>query len=369
MAIFNKRVPTFFYELLNKPLEEVKKILGIGQQTFTDTNITEGTLNTATTDRTVDLGGNTLEIIGTNDKTIKNTTGTVSTVLSVTDFSATISQIDTGVSRYVSATTNGIYLDNNSSSSFSLYNNGDVSLFGFTGVYQIGQGAIGRPLMFSDPTTTPLALSIDSFGYLKHTSTEAVFISDTALNPSIGGHPTVTEVRTYLVSLAGSVQGNYKNRYIYYTGTDTSTDTPTYVFFFTGNKQLFLVEKPKEKLYTLNIVKGGEVLTSTNNGITSDIASLDDYEFLLNNVTVFPISISWQKAASSGDCTFTVKNTLGSTVSSITVNNLDQQDNTTVGNLITLTYLGYKPGYYLELTGITGNIANVTASTIVKVGA
>ena len=44
-------------------------------------------------------------------------------------------------------------------------------------------------------------------------------------------------------------------------------------------------------------------------------------------------------------------------------------DSGTVGNLITLTYLGYKPGYYLELTGITGNIANVTASTIVKVGA
>lgn len=334
-------------------------------------NITEGTLNVAATDRTVDLGGNTLEIIGTNNKTIKNTTGTVETKLLVTDFSATISQTDTGVSRYVSATTNGIYLDNNSSSSFSLYNNGDVSLFGFTGVYQIGQGAIGRPLMFSDPTTTPLALSIDSFGYLKHTSTEAVFISDTALNPSIGGHPTVTEVRTYLVSLAGGVQGNYKNRYIYYTGTDTATDTPRYTYFFTGNKQLFLVNEPMQKMYSLPVTKGGQVLTSANNGITGDVVSIVDFWDI--EYTRLNFKFSWDATPSTGACDIIVRADFNNAiVYQTTIADMSQAGGhfgRHIGNNIGASnaFSSYK-GFYIELTNITGDVHNFAGSFVIKEG-
>ena len=72
MAIFKNRVPKIFYELLNKPIEEVKKILGIG--TTTSANITEGTLNPAATDRTVDMAGNSLTFDNATNTVIDSST-------------------------------------------------------------------------------------------------------------------------------------------------------------------------------------------------------------------------------------------------------------------------------------------------------
>lgn len=349
MAIFNKRVPTFFYELLNKPLEEVKKILGIGQQTFTDTNITEGTLNTATTNRTVDMGGNSLTI-NSNDGTYIG-----DYVMGAQDFSFSTLQ------------SNG----NKASISTDVAASSLLTFYSEDSNYRIGLGAAGRPPIFSDPSTSPFTLALDTSGILKHVSTEAVFVGDSAINPSVGGHPTVTEVRTYLVGLSGALQGNYKNRYIYYTGTDTSTDTPTYVFFFTGNKQLFLVKEPMQKMYGLPVTKGGQILTSANNGITGDVVSIVD--FWDKEHTRLNFKFSWDATPSSGSCDIIVRADFNNAiVYQTTIADMSQAGGhfgTHTGNNVGAAnaYSSYK-GYYIELTNITGDVHNFAGSFVIKEG-
>lgn len=349
MAIFNKRVPTFFYELLNKPLEEVKKILGIGQQTFTDTNITEGTLNTATTDRTVDLGGNTLTV------TSDDGTYTGDYLMGAQDFSFSALQ------------SNG----NNVSISTNVAASSLLTFYSEDGTYRIGLPTGGKPPMYNDSVSAPIVLSLSNTGYLKHISTEPVFVGDTTISPAIGGHPTVTEVRTHLVGLNGIIQGNYKNRYIYYTGTDTSTDTPTYVFFFTGNKQLFLIEKPREKMYSLSVAKGGEILTSANNGIKGDLVSTVDFWDVEH--TRLNFKFSWDATPSSGSCDIIVRADFNNMIIyQTTIADMSQAgghfgvhtSNSSTGNN---TYGSFK-GYYVELTNITGDVHNFAGSFVIKEG-
>ena len=127
MAIFKERVPKIFYELLNKPIEEVKKILGIG--TTTSANITEGTLNTAAADRTVDLGGNSL--------TIDNAANTV------IDSSTKNELITTNgtLTSKVRTTVNYAYLNSENGpkvSQVSAHDDGKAMLFSSVGFYQIG---------------------------------------------------------------------------------------------------------------------------------------------------------------------------------------------------------------------------------------
>lgn len=222
MAIFNKRVPTFFYELLNKPLEEVKKILGIGQQTFTDTNITEGTLNTATTDRTVDLGGNSLTVTSNDGSYFGNY------ILNSEDFEITTSQVGAG------GDVVSIFSDISSSSLLSLYSK--------DGNYRIGTAISStQPPQVSDHNVSyvPKNLVFDSTGTLKYSSTAAFFISDANLNPASPGNPTFAEVESYVAGLFTTTLAAAKNRFLYYTGTSTSTDPYTHVYYFTGDNKLY----------------------------------------------------------------------------------------------------------------------------------
>lgn len=314
-------------------------------------NITEGTLNPATTDRTVDLGGNSLTVTSNDGSYFGNY------ILNSEDFEITTSQVGAG------GDVVSIFSDISSSSLLSLYSRG--------GNYRVGTTYTGKPPMFNNATTAPYSLAIDNDGYIKYMSTEAVFISDSALNPSIGGHPTVTEVRTHIVTSNSGLQGNYKNRYIYYTGTDTATDTPRYTYFFTGTKQLLLVQEPMQKLYSLPVGKGGQVLTFADNGITGDVVSIVD--FWDKEHTRLNFKFSWDATPSTGSCDIIVRADFNNTiVYQTTIADMSQAGGHfgvhTSNNIGSANAYSSWKGFYVELTNITGNVHNFSGSFIVKEG-
>lgn len=286
MAIFNKRVPTFFYELLNKPLEEVKKILGIGQQTFTDTNITEGTLNTATTNRTVDLGNFDLSIEGSGDRKIYlSSLGSEINHLIVNRVGSTVSPT---FHNRLETTPNLIKLDSRNGGSFgeiSINNtNLNVTLYSSLGNYRIGINNSTIPPIFPS-TTSPHVLSLNpNNGVMYTTDTSSYFISDSALAPASTGSPTFTEVETYIAGLGAAVTPTLKNRVLYYTGTNTSTDAYTHSYLYSGNGKLYELggssfEDPlivtstnlNTNLNTVNSPTTNQVLTYLNsqNGVSA----------------------------------------------------------------------------------------------------
>lgn len=319
--------------------------------TINSSNITEGTLNPATSNRTVDLGGNSLTVTSNDGSYFGNY------ILNSEDFEITTSQVGAG------GDVVSIFSDISSSSLLSLYSRG--------GNYRVGTTYTGKPPMFNNATIAPYSLAIDNDGYIKYMSTEAVFISDSALNPSIGGHPTVTEVRTHIVTSNSGLQGNYKNRYIYYTGTDTATDTPRYTYFFTGSKQLLLVQEPMQKLYSLPVGKGGQVLTFADNGITGDVVSIVD--FWDKEHTRLNFKFSWDATPSTGSCDIIVRADFNnSIVYQTTIADMSQGGGhfgRHIGNNINpFNAFGSNKGYYIELTDITGNVHNFSGSFIVKEG-
>ena len=239
----------------------------------TSSNITEGTLNTATTNRIVDLGNNRLDIIGTNNKKITNTTGNIETNLEVTDVSATIFQSAVGVSRYVTTNINGIYLDNNGENYINFLNSGELNLYSNTGNYRIG-GLTGQPVLYDDALTSPKSLYLNPNGYLKHGLTTAFFISDSNLSPAVSGKPTLAEVKTYIYSLALSTLAALKNRVIYYTGTDSPVNDYTHAYYMAGDNLLFEISSPSyQDPLVVTATDLGTGTTTSNSPTINDVSS------------------------------------------------------------------------------------------------
>lgn len=245
-----------------------KRIAKFESLNVTSSNITEGTLNQATTNRIVDLGNNRLDIIGTNNKKITNTTGNIETNLEVTDVSASIFQSDVGVSRYVTTNINGIYLDNNGENYINFLNSGELNLYSNTGNYRIG-GLTGQPVLYDDALTSPKSLYLNPNGYLKHGLTTAFFISDSNLSPAVSGKPTLAEVKTYIYSLALSTLATLRNRVIYYTGTDSPVDDYTHAYYMTGDGLLFEISSSE-----ISNITEGTLKPATSNRIV-DMGSFD----------------------------------------------------------------------------------------------
>jgi hypothetical protein len=258
-----------------------KRIAKFESLNVTSSNITEGTLNPATTDRTVDLGGNTLDIIGTNNKTIKNTTGSIDTNLSVTNFSASISQRDTGVLRAITAATSGIFIDNNGDTYINLLNSGELNLFSSTSNYRIG-GLTGQPLLY-DESQSPKVLYLNPDGYLKHGLTSAFFISDSDLSPAISGKPTLIEVRTYIDTLPSSTKRSLSNRVIYYTGNDNYFTNTTHAYYMTGND--FLFEMGNSEIS--NITEG-----TLNPATTNRIVDMGSFDLSIERMGINKLTLS-----------------------------------------------------------------------------
>lgn len=325
----------------------------------TSSNITEGTLNQATSNRTVDMGGNTLDVVGTNNKTIKNTTGTVETKLSVTDANASISQRDTGVLRAITAATSGIFIDNNSDTYINLLNSGELNLFSGIGSYRIGVNSSSLPPVFPS-STSPYVLSLNpNNGVMYGLSSGSYFISDSNLSPAAAGSPTFTEVETYVNGLGSAVIASLKNRILYYTGTDTSTDPYTYSYYFSGDAKLFELSASSDEKLVRYLTMNVPYTTVDSNVVGKVIASLAIPQDLYINgdYKIKQIEYHCKTTTSGVNNISSILKDYGGTLANFTINGF------TSGGIINLNsvFLDSNHGDYLfvEVSSATGAIEDL----------
>ncbi len=71
---------------------------------------------------------------------------------------------------------------------------------------------------------------------LADTANDRLFADDTTVAPATAGAPTTAEILTFA--------GLNRDTIIYYTGTDVSTDAPTYVYHIDASGNVTMIEKP-----------------------------------------------------------------------------------------------------------------------------
>lgn len=233
-----------------KLLKRVKLLEGAEAPDVDPVNITEGTLNAAAADRTVDMAAFDLDIKGTGDKSIKRGPDT----LSIGDNYGEVKVLTAGTTvtynkqnhyyNQLNIIDTGLYINANSAASVNLLTTGAVEIKSVTGNYKIGDSSTSIPQGFSSEASVPRALSVMDDGSVKHTYTGSYFIDSSLITTAITGHPTTAEVVTYLGTLTTAIKAGLKNRILYYTGTVTSTDTYTYSWCVDGLGKLYLLDKP-----------------------------------------------------------------------------------------------------------------------------
>lgn len=82
------------------------------------------------------------------------------------------------------------------------------------------------------------ALTVGGDGLHYYVSNDVSFADDTTVAPATTGSPTVAEITTF--TTAGSITDSI----VYYTGTDTSTDTPTHVYHVDASGSVTLLLEP-----------------------------------------------------------------------------------------------------------------------------
>ena len=333
----------------------------------TSSNITEGILNQATTNRTVDMGANTLDIVGTNEKRIINTNSGITTSLIAGNIYSTMSYDAGGITRAITASNSGIEINNSQTNYIKLQNAGSLDLYSGSGSYRIGVNSSTLPPVFPS-STSPYVLSLNpNNGIMYGLSSGSYFISDSNLSPAVAGSPTFTEVETYINGLGAAVIPTLKNRIIYYTGTNTSSDPYTHSYYFSGDAKLFVLDKPKEvelDFFALTVTSGSASLTAVDNGITSDLFYPVGYS---NNDIVGNFSVAWDNNnSSSGSFTVQLKSNTGTVITT-----LSPPNNTFGGNFstnITTTIFNVRKGLYIEFSNIIGTVKSPAFNfTITKV--
>lgn len=345
-----------------------KRIAKFESLNVTSSNITEGTLNPATSNRTVDMGSFDLSIegVGINELTLSNSIFKLSH-----NFTLEAGNIvDNNDFNKLKTTPSYTALQSKGASGncqISVNNSGQVALYSLNRSYRIGIDNTTIPPVFSS-STAPYMLSLNANdGIMYGLTSSSYFISDSSLSPASSGAPTFTEVETYVNGLGAAVIASLKNRVLYYTGTDTSTDAYTYSYYFSGDGRLFVLDKPKEvelDFFALTVTSGSASLTAVDNGITSNLFYPAGYS---NSDIVGNFAISWDNTNSSaGQFTAQLKANDGTIITTLTA-----PDNTfggTFGNSTTTPLLNVRKGLYVEFSNITGTVKSpVLKFTITRV--
>ncbi len=113
---------------------------------------------------------------------------------------------------------------------------------GVTTAWFVGQlyweQTIGRMYRATSASTSPYTAATGSVWVEIDFGNAIVFASDSAVSPASSGSPTVSEIQSWATGLG------YKGKFIYYTGTNTASNTPTYVYFVDRLGDVLLLEKP-----------------------------------------------------------------------------------------------------------------------------
>jgi hypothetical protein len=134
-----------------------------------------------------------------------------------------------------------------------------------TGINVAGLTDVGNPsdddmlLVYEDGTTTNKKVSADHF-----LPKNRAFAADTSVAPATSGEPTAAEIKTWNDGLGTP----NLDTIIYYTGDDTSTNTPTYVFHSDRAGIITLISEP--------VVVGGGSATRNYLSSALDVITIDD---------------------------------------------------------------------------------------------
>lgn len=223
----------------------------------TTANITTGTLTSATSNRTVDLGINSLNINSTFDL-LNN------------------AEIDLGTTRVLNTVhsgnnTNRFYADtvtsglsasdvvNNTNSGVEASSSGHLTMYSNIG--EIQMGSLAAPLLTTNSSFLGgefLDLVVGPSGQVRTVSKKISHITDSAfttvVTPVVVGNPTVAEMQTYIDSKGDFQNSENVGKILFYTGTDSDSDPKTHVYYLDGEYQI--VELVSPAATTANITEG-----------------------------------------------------------------------------------------------------------------
>jgi hypothetical protein len=208
-------------------------------------NITQGTLVTATSSRTVPMGTSNLIINGTGNKIISHTdvTGDIVTDLIISDSGSLIVNNDNVVNGFNVATTGLSMYVANAASNIGLAINGDFSVKSATNKYSFDSGKLPTEYDITGFASDLLSINPDT-GRIYTINTEAIHTSSSNVNANDINNPTLAEVASFIGTFETAQNKRFTHRLFYYTGTNNGTDTPTHVYQRDGNGKLILLKEP-----------------------------------------------------------------------------------------------------------------------------
>lgn len=262
-------------EMVDSNLSNVSTVSGTN-------NITEGTLNTATSNRIVDFGGNNLTFTNGSYSFVTTNFLVNSPQASLQGANSQLFT-DAGSGYFSRVLTNSNYsqIANNSSAGFSAItvdSNNLITIKSDDGNYKIGNNATSTPKSYNTLTTVPSSLSINKVtGELFKVDTASQFLSSSQINAATVSEPTEAEILTFLQSLPTTTRAANLNRFFYYTGSTSDTDPATHYYYLTGD----------EKLVPLFSASGGKTFTVLSTALNSSYSlspTRNEIETYLNSL-------------------------------------------------------------------------------------
>lgn len=270
----------------------------------TFSNITEGTLNTATTNRTVDLGTKDLQIVtqeGTLELRRNDTSGNFSGVIANNDYVDLI-----GTNSTLS-----------SIGRFRVDNSGIPTMVQSSGQYRFGttSSTVPRQIGINDVNRNLEELRVDKdFGYLYSISNDPYHVTETALSPAVASQATVDELKTFVNNLPQQTRSLLKGRFIFYTGDDLTSSDPLIVLYRTSNGTILDLKSGSSTEKSLLV---GGILSGTYT--TADaLIFVSPIQIERGSKITYPVNNSTERTLDEGIYKITlrlyVQNTGGSTI-------------------------------------------------------
>ena len=278
-----------------------QKFINLPTNTYVKANITEGTLNTPTNDRTVNMGPHRLVFTGSNYQKfyVSNQTDVYTEIIADT-FAARVTYYNDSGSNHIlntcfasaagaGAITNEgkVYVDNL----------GAVLISSNSKVYKLGENSALVPDYYNTISNSPQTLILNTAdNQIFRVDTSFQFLSNTQISPATLFHPTKTEVETFLFSLPTSTKAGNLNRYFYYNGTDDPAVNYTYVYYLTGDNKIIEIYKPEEHWFSTAIGLAGDVITADAVSPLAQIGNLYSFDRTVDSFTV-----TWNANNSTGN--------------------------------------------------------------------
>ena len=314
------------------------------------TNITEGTLQTATTDRVIDLGTNALTIDNVSSLNI-NGSG-INQITS--DNGSTLSRVRTTLNYAYLYAQSTVY-----SSQVSAHDDGSTMLYSNVSKYRIGNSSSNIPPAYvaSNFADYPRNITINpSNQRLYIVDTSALFISFSNLATNIPKVPHVSEVKAFITSFATAIRISNLTRYCYFNGTNDPTIEATHIYYITGDEQVVEVYNARPKRYLTIPISKTSITSADVGSVVGSIAIPHDYFYAGGGGYITQTSFSAIVGSTSGygvnTIDFSIKDGTGTSLTSFSYDVYLGSSWSPAGFPLSNT----NSMFYIEPTVVTGTI-------------